>query len=107
MRAGLATDQWKQSLDDYVASAQALLWSMRERGFDPGRPVPIDLDGELLDGSHRVACALALGIADVPVERRSTLAWAPAWGEAWFVAHGMIGADLERLRRDYAAIGAL
>jgi hypothetical protein len=106
MKAGLATDRWKRSHDDYRTAAIALSSSMACRGFVPGFAVPIDQNGELLDGSHRVACALALGIKQIPVAPQERYVWAPAWGEAWFVENGMAAEDLERLRRDYAALAA-
>lgn len=104
MQAGLATDVWKRSLDDYVSSAEALHAAMVREGFDARHAIPLDVDGELLDGSHRLACALALGAAEVPVVRRPQRVWAPAWDRAWFVSHGMGKEDLERLSRDYAAL---
>lgn len=101
MRAGLPTDQWKTTLNHYVWFAKALFERMRDDGFHPNGAVPIDPLGELLDGSHRVACALALGIADIPVKLEHRHAWAPAWGYDWFVANGMGHDDLERLCRDW------
>jgi hypothetical protein len=101
MRAGLATDQWKKTLDDYVASARALFESMREDGFRLSGAVPVDPAGELLDGSHRVACALALGVEMIPAKREARHAWAPPWGYEWFVANGMGYDDLARLCRDF------
>ncbi len=106
MAAGVATDQWKMTLDDYVASAASLCRSMASRGFDPSCAIPIDPDGELLNGSHRVACALALGIEDCPVRRERKMAWAPAWGHEWFVANGMGEEDLSRLKADWGALSA-
>lgn len=96
-------DVWKWSVDDYVAAAGALCASMANRGFIPECAVPIDPDGELLGGAHRVACALALGIEEVPVVRKETPAWAAPWGYAWFVANGMAADDLERLERDFSS----
>src|SRR5688572_21516981 len=84
LQQGLATDAWKMTLDDYVVSAALLCRSMAYSGFDPSHAVPIDPDGELLGGAHRVACALALGLDVVPVERRENRVWAPAWGIDWF-----------------------
>lgn len=100
MQAGLATDRWKRGLDDYVRSAIGLVHSMSKRGFD-GPPIPIDPDGELLDGSHRVGCALALGIDRVPVDPKPRKVWAPAWDKDWFVSHGMAPIDIERLKQDF------
>jgi hypothetical protein len=87
MQAGLATDMWKMVTDDYVHSSQALLDSMVQSGFDDRYPIPLDPEGRLLNGAHRVACALAIGLKEVPIEGKPYLAWAPAWGEAWFKEH--------------------
>lgn len=89
MAAGLSTDGWKDALDDYVSAAAALFGSMAEKGFDPRHAVPIDPDGELLGGAHRVACALALEIERIPVERRPDRVWAPAWDADWFRVYGL------------------
>ena len=104
MQAGLATDKWKQSLDDYVKSAKWLASSMREDGFIPFFPVPIDPNGEMLDGSHRVACAIACELPAVYVERITREAWAPPWNLAWFEHHGMSAADIARMKADWKVI---
>jgi hypothetical protein len=103
MSAGLSTDQWKRTLDDYVASAKALHASMVDKGFDPAWPIPVDPDGELLGGAHRLACAMALGIESVAVTHSPGYVWAPAWGVAWFTAAGMAHDDLMRLTDDWIA----
>jgi hypothetical protein len=100
--AGLTTDQWKRNLDDYVAAATALWTAMARDGFDSRFPIQVDPNGELIGGAHRLACALSLGIKVVPVEPMHYVAWAPAWGEAWFRAHGMT--DIESLRADWEAL---
>lgn len=89
MQAALATDVNKRGIDDYLAAAVWLYQSMGMDGFDPNHPVPVDPDGELLNGSHRVACALALGIASIPVEQSARRVWAPAWNAEWFRTNGM------------------
>lgn len=89
MQSGVATDAWKRNIDDYLSAAVWLFQSMERWGFDAEHPIPIDPAGELLNGSHRVACALALGIEEVPVEQHTQRAWAPAWDAAWFRAHGL------------------
>jgi hypothetical protein len=94
MQAGLATDKWKCSLGDYETAAVSLAASMRSSGFLPTNPIPIDVDGELLNGSHRVACALALGIEQVPFIQENRKAWAPAWDVAWFIKNGMPNTNL-------------
>ena len=96
----------KSGTDQYVADCGRLLISMGAYGFKPEFAVPIDPDGELLGGAHRVACALALDIPEIPVSSQLRRAWAPSWGEAWFLENGMAAEDLERLRADYAALAA-
>lgn len=104
MAAGLPTDRWKKSIDDYVHSAKRILASIHAGGFHSAGSIPIDPSGELLGGAHRMACALALGIAEVPVTRERIRVWAPAWGEDWFIENGMAAEDLARVREDMEAL---
>jgi hypothetical protein len=106
MAANVPTDRWKMTLDDYLASAGALAASMALRGFLPEEAIPIDPDGELLNGSHRLSCALALGLEGVPVERKMQRAWAPPWSIEWFQVNGMGEEDLSRLKADWEALTA-
>ena len=103
MEAGLATDKWKTQTDDYVSSATGLFKSMSAGGFDERYPVPIDPDGELLDGSHRVSCALALEIPHIAVELRPDYVWAPAWDYLWFIEAKQTKAstDVKRVLEDF------
>lgn len=103
MQAGLATDRWKRSIDDYMVSAQALAQSVRD-GFDSRFPVPVDNNGDILDGSHRLAAALVAGSIRIPIEPRDTLAWAPAWDRAWFIDNGLPPDQVASLERDLTAL---
>jgi hypothetical protein len=106
MAAGLPTDKWKRSVDDYVTGAKALYSSMRETGFHLDEPVPVDPAGELLGGAHRVACAIALGIHEIAVESRPETVWAPAWGYEWFAGQGMSSSELTALLADWTEMRA-
>lgn len=97
MRAGLPTDGWKKTLDNYERAALKLFESMAADGFDERYPVPVDPDGELLGGSHRVACALALEIAEVPVVRAPQYVWAPPWDRTWFEKAGLPAPEIKTL----------
>lgn len=99
--AGLATDKWKLTIDDYVRSASDLIDSMAKDGFLASGAIPVDPDGELLDGSHRLACALALHVPMVSVMRLSRKAWAPPWDLAWFIEHGMAQDVIRRTTNDW------
>lgn len=62
-------DGSKHCLADYASSFNALLASMRSHGWQ-GAPVPVDRNYTPIDGTHRVAAALALNLP-VPVLRFS------------------------------------
>ena len=56
------SDPPKSSPEDYVTSFHATLASISARGYDEtAAPVPVDRDGELLGGAHRVAACVACG----------------------------------------------
>lgn len=59
-------DPGKFSMDDYVQSFAEMAMSMREDGFDSERSLIPIVDGTIVDGAHRVAAALALGIDSLP-----------------------------------------
>src|SRR3990167_5255513 len=100
MKLGLSTDRWKRCAGDYVEAAKELHTSMVRSGFLSAYAIPVDPNGELLGGAHRLACAMALGIESIPVERNTRMVWAPAWNEAWLVEHGVSEADLTRIKAD-------
>lgn len=101
IRAGLPTDMWKCTVDDYVEASRDLFSSMQRHGYDGNQPIPLDLSGELLGGAHRLACALALNTPFVTVTRTNRTVWAPPWHYAWFEEHDMPQRDLKRLRDDW------
>lgn len=103
---GLPMDVWKRSPYDYVLSARSLLDSMIEEGFRTENPVPLDMNRELLDGSHRVACALALGYKKIPITQTMRWAWAPAWGRAWFGSNGYGTEVIKELQGILAELGS-
>ena len=101
MRAGLPTDQWKRCIEDYQKASEQLLVSMRRDGFLPTEPIPIDVEGELFGGAHRLACAMALNIKLVTVNQIDNKVWASPWNMAWFVEHGMEPSDLRQIENDW------
>ncbi len=89
MQSGVATDVWKTTLGDYLHAAKDLLSSMQRIGFDKACSIPLDVNGEILNGSHRIGCAKALRIGEIPVLVTTSKVWAPAWDRDWFLKHGM------------------
>ena len=59
--------QWLRGGYRSTAQFKSLAESMRNNGFDPSFPIQVDRSGTLVNGSHRLACALYLGLDQVPV----------------------------------------
>lgn len=97
---GMGMDR-KANTDQYITDCRHLLLSMAANGFLVEYAISIDPDGEMLSGAHRVACALALGIKDVPIERHTRRVFAPPWNRAFFVESSICGDDLVRLISDF------
>ena len=45
-----------------------LITRIEKVGFDPYSKIQIDMNQQLIDGSHRMACALYFGIKEIPLE---------------------------------------
>lgn len=60
------TDPGKSDISSYLASFRELLQDMSVRGFDPTRSVLPVCGRTIVDGAHRLAAALALGLERVP-----------------------------------------
>ena len=104
-RAGFGMDVGKpQDASVYVEEAHKLAASMLRYGFLTACAIPLDCNGELLNGSHRTACNMAMGLETIPVVMCDRRVKAPAWGEAWFIAHGCPAEDLDRIRRDWQSL---
>lgn len=101
---GYEPDGTKPNLAHYVTAARKLHASMSEFGFDLDYPVRFGNNGRLMDGAHRIACALALRIRYVPIERSDKPGRARAWGADFLIAGGMDAADVERVEADYRAL---
>ena len=103
-KIGLGMDS-KGSTDNYVAAAYQLCASMGNAGFIARFAIPVDVDGVLLDGSHRLACAIVYGIDAIPViTYRGRRAHAPPWDFEWFFSKGMPRDDLVQTVSDLVAL---
>jgi hypothetical protein len=78
----------KVTIEHYVIGCHELLGSFRARGFDPAYPVLVGSNDVLMDGAHRIACALTLGV-DVRVRRLPREGRAQEWGCYALKRHGM------------------
>ena len=59
----------KKNLDSFINEFEKIYKNMEEYGFDYNTSIiPISKDGSILNGSHRVACAIKLGIDVICVQ---------------------------------------
>jgi len=90
----------KRSVDDYVKACEELLRSFQSAGFDPEHPVPLSSENKLLNGAHRMACALATQqpILVAPGQLGSSR----PWGFQWFLDRNYPPEVLAALLYQYA-----
>ncbi len=85
----------KQGAKGFRSAFLALLDSMSRGGFDPQRSlIPLAADGSILNGAHRAACALHLGL---PLTGIETELEPVRYDGAYFRARGMSEADLDAM----------
>jgi hypothetical protein len=105
MLDGVPTDGWKLKIDHWVDASRVLFESMAKEGFLAQHPIPIDKNNELMNGTHRLACAMALHINGVYVwQLTDKEAWAPDWGVDWFANHNVPREDIKRIISDFEAM---
>jgi len=64
---------------------QELAYSIKLKGFHVDRyPLTVDTQGRLIDGSHRLACALALNVDRLPVRFLKHKKGPTNYGREWF-----------------------
>jgi hypothetical protein len=78
----------------HVPRFRALVESVSTEGMNPDFPIGVSPWGPLLDGAHRLAVALALDVATVAVDVRSS-SIPPDYSRAWLADQGMPEADLQ------------
>ena len=61
-----------EDLNKSLSSLEELLSSFKKHGFDEKNPIAVNPGLRIVDGSHRLACALYTGIEKVVIERSET-----------------------------------
>lgn len=77
---------------------RALIASFEEKGFLEDYPIVVDSDYRLIDGAHRLACALYFNIEKIPVVVKVRTDDRP-YGLKWFSDNGFTLAEIEMLKR--------
>jgi len=80
------------TLEDF----RRLVYSIKEKGFLNSYPIPISKNGQMIEGSHRLACALHFNIEEVPVIV-SGATEGGYYGMQWFLTNGFNKKTIELL----------
>ncbi len=90
----------KTSVIDYLNSFKNLILDMKQNGFNPKYPIPVDKNKKMLNGAHRIATALALNIKEIPTEEVQESSFYP-WDFNWFQENGFSVEDKQRILKGY------
>lgn len=90
----------KTSVMDYLNSFKNLILDMKQNGFNPKYPIPVDKHKKMLNGAHRIAAALALNIKEIPTEEVQGVSFCP-WDFNWFQENGFSVEDKQRILKGY------
>lgn len=83
----------KHNVDDYEQGFRQLIAHMAAHGFASHAAIPLAATGQLLNGAHRLAAAIALDIPQIPCFMvPDTTGY--DWGMRWFLQHDFTPADL-------------
>lgn len=89
----------KGNLQSFTAQFSQLVKSMKTKGFDANQPIPVARrTGLILNGAHRLAVALALGIQKVPVTYNDNVDGL-TWDTDWFINEGFSPLEIDEIVR--------
>lgn len=87
----------KDSVAAYRRQFSSVIADVSRNGFDPSEPIPVSRkSGIILNGAHRLAAALVLGIDRVPVLYDDN-ALGRAWGFDWFFENGFSRREISEI----------
>jgi hypothetical protein len=83
-----------------VAAFARLFERIAQDGFAPHCPIDVAQDASILDGAHRLACAMVLDMPSIPL-RIVRMPWRfYAVTSTWFAKNGFSADDLARLEQE-------
>ncbi len=82
---------------------QELIINFKENGFDLNEPILVNSDLHIVDGSHRLACALYFQEPFVPVRINKKLSFA-LFGLNWFESFGFTNTELKLIEKQRLSI---
>tara|TARA_R100000951_G_scaffold116507_2_gene128674 strand:+ start:239 stop:2218 length:1980 start_codon:yes stop_codon:yes gene_type:complete len=94
----------KNSYEKYLSMFDDILDSIRDNGFDSRFPVPIDLGGNLLNGSHRISACILHGKTPKSFETTDPRAGQAVCDSSYFRYAGLPEKYLDAMATEYAKI---
>lgn len=82
-----------ETLEDF----KKLIDSVKEKGFLNKNPIPISKDGHIVDGSHRLACALYFNVKEIPIEIKPIRG--VYYSKQWFIDNGFDDEAIQLLEK--------
>lgn len=96
---------FKQTVDDYERDFQLLIGAITREGFQSCGAVPLNPDGLILNAAHRLSCALAIGLEQIPCfEIKDVQAY--DWNISWFLGHRFCASEVSALLHTWAVVNA-
>lgn len=87
--------------ENFLDSFHSLIKSIADHGIMPGMPIPVSKDGVLIDGSHRVAIAIYLGL-EVDIEIQSIEV--PKYNIDFFIDRGLKKQYVDYIASEYSKL---
>lgn len=94
----------KSKVSDYIDSFYQLIDSIKNKGFNRNFSIPIDKNGVILNGAHRLAAAIALEIPLVPITKFNDPWQALDWGMSWFLRNNFDTVQINLLLRRWIEV---
>lgn len=88
----------KQGKEIYIKAFKELIESIKDVGFKREYFIPIDKNGHMINGGHRIAAALALE-KDVWVRKYPFDGLRIRFGSKWFLEHGFSKEEVDYIER--------
>ena len=92
----------EDEVNAFVMRFNSLIESVYQNGFYKNSSIELSNDktNKLVDGSHRLAIALYMGLEDIPFTYRNS-DWDAKYGFDWFMKNGFTELELEEIEDCY------
>ena len=78
---------------EYFEIFKKLISDIQLKGFDYNYPIIVDKQLHIIDGSHRMACALYFHIEEITIKIKKTCSPHPFYAKQWFIKKNIINKE--------------